>query len=595
MVAACCSRENVSHLSPIGLEPLSEVSLFENHYETYLHWLRTNQHERIVLHFDTHVDLDWMREKDLQSLLQAPTPEMARKFVQSPFGYYIPEQKVMHVGNWLYAAYKKNMIRQLVWVVPDSVLLDQDWLEKFQTGLRLHQRNITEDEIKSFQINDHTIAGQLYGLPITICRLGDVPSFSEPILLDIDIDYFSFDSAIWLNRLQEPRRWPEDLIRTLREKNLKTDQVTISSSVQGGYTALPYKWLGEDLRYRLLAGSKLSPDSLAFFSLLREGHHLVAQGEFEKSLAVFEQAHRLKPDQAAVLFGLGMAEGFAGRDDRANEHLRQAAALGQGYRDVLLYKAEELYYDKHFAKASEWYRRIDKASPQAAAHIQRNYAGAQQSLGNNPAAISAYQFALKINPNDVHSLRRLGDCYLAENQTGQAAMSYQQGLQFDPDSPDLHERLGKYALERGDGENATTHFQAAIRVMPNAAAPHYYLAAAYKRMRYDEEATATLQKAETIDASFPAQLGNMAVMAMRNGKAKDAVGQLEILTLLYPEDATAWYNLAAANLLLNQPQPALAAIKKCIQFGGRSYVKKIAQDEAFAVLHKSPEYQRIVK
>jgi tetratricopeptide (TPR) repeat protein len=338
------------------------------------------------------------------------------------------------------------MIRQLVWVVPDSSSLDQDWLAKFQAGLRLYQRNVAEAEIKSFQTDGRTIAGQLYGLPITICRLDDVPSFSEPVLLDIDVDYFNFDSAIWLNRLQEPCLWPEDVIRTLRAKNLKTDQVTISTSVQGGYTALPYKWLGEELRYRLSAGRLMSPDSLALFSRLREGHHLLAQGEFDKSLAVFEQAHRIKPDHAAVLFGLSRAEGFAGSEGRANEHLRQAGALDHAYRDVLLHKAEELYYDKLFANASEWYRRIDKASPQVAAHIQRHYADAQQSLGNNPAAIRAYQHALKINPNDVHSLMHLGDCYLAENQTGQAMMSYQQGLEIDPDNPALHERLGKHAL-----------------------------------------------------------------------------------------------------------------------------------------------------
>jgi len=594
IVAACTSREHVSRFSAIGANPIKEISHFENHYETYLHWLRTDQRLRIVLHFDTHIDLDWMREKDLRALLQATTPEIARKFLQSPFSYYMPERQVVHVGNWLYAAYKKNMIHQLVWVVPDSSSLDQDWLAKLQIGLRLHQRNIAEAEIKNLHINGNTIAGQLYGLPITICRLGDIPSFSEPVLLDIDVDYFNFDSAIWLNRLQEPQKWPEGVIRALREKNLQTDQVTISFSVQGGYTALPYKWLGDELRYRLSVGANLSSDSLAFFSRLREGHHLLTRGEFGRSLAVFEQAHRIRPNQAAPLFGLSMAYGFAGRDDRATEYLRQAGALDRAYGDVLLYKAEELFYDKHFAEASEWYRRIDKASPQVVAHIQRNYADAQQSLGNNPAAIRAYQSALKINSNDAQSLLHLGDSYLAANQTTQALMSYKQGLQFDPDNTDLHERLGKHALECKDEENAIAHFQAAIRVMPNAGAPHYYLAAAYKRTRHDEEAIETLQKAELLDASFPKELGNMAVMVMRNGRIGEALFHLEILTLLYPDDATAWYNLAVSRVQLNQPQRALTALEKCVRFGGKSYISKITQDVAFASLQNSPKYQRIV-
>ena len=57
------------------------------------------------------------------------------------------------------------------------------------------------------------------------------------------MDYFIDKEKLWL--------YPDKFVGMLKEKGLKSDLVTIAYSVEGGFTPIGYKFIGDHLAYML--------------------------------------------------------------------------------------------------------------------------------------------------------------------------------------------------------------------------------------------------------------------------------------------------------------------------------------------------------
>ncbi len=85
------------------------------------------------------------------------------------------------------------------------------------------------------------------------------------MLLNIDLDFFIVDS-----RLEElagitvenkkPWMMPRELIAALKNKGIRTDCVTVSYSVEEGFTPIEYKYLGDEIADSLRNPNKTSLD-----------------------------------------------------------------------------------------------------------------------------------------------------------------------------------------------------------------------------------------------------------------------------------------------------------------------------------------------
>ncbi len=546
----CQSQNDTTHPLILDLKHANEIAVFENHYDTYFEWLRRNQQSRIAIHFDTHIDLNWIRDKDLNALISTKDWRLAKKMAMHPTETYLPERKILHVGNWFYPAFKANMIRELIWVVPDSALNGDDWLNKFKLGLRLNQKNITAAEIESFHFEGLIIKGVLYGLPITICAIEEIPGIEEFVLLDFDMDFFDFNSAIYLDRLSVPRIWPENVIKVLQAKRIRTDQVTISFSVENGYTSLSYKWLGEELFLRL---SKNRKKNIKGFELMQEGFINRDRSNLERAISKFEKASQLLPKNPAPVFGLSLIYGELGKKDLAENYLQQAYKLDKKYGAALLYLADNYFYDQKYKDAASTYKQIRRASPQVAQHIQRHYAQCQQNLGNFPEAIKAYKRVLKWQPNQPEVIENLGDCLFEEGKETEFLNYYKSGLQIDSNSPTLHGKLGKYELRMGNHQAAMENFKSALQVMPNYTESQFYLAAVLKKLGQHEKVKVALKRGEEIDPGWATKKGNMGVMLLRLGRTEKSQEIFEMINLLYPEDEVARQNLKIVTAQKNNP------------------------------------------
>lgn len=76
------------------------------------------------------------------------------------------------------------------------------------------------------------------------------------------------------------------------------------------------------------------------------------------------------------------------------------------------------------------------------------------TLGMAPLAARLYMAACRRTPGDPRFFHLLGDLYFNQNQPGQALSCYEHALSLDPDNITLHKQLGKLYLYFDDTEHA---------------------------------------------------------------------------------------------------------------------------------------------
>jgi tetratricopeptide (TPR) repeat protein len=109
-------------------------------------------------------------------------------------------------------------------------------------------------------------------------------------------------------------------------------------------------------------------------------------------------------------------------------------------------------------------------------------------------------------------------------------------LKYNPTSPEIHLEMAALLEKSGDTEGAIEHAQKAAQMDPQDPDPHWFLANLYFR---------------------PQLRGSSAT----NGMQK-AVGELEKLRELTPDDERVYYALGGAYFELNQPEKAIQAYEK---------------------------------
>ena len=188
------------------------ILLMEDHREAYFSWKERALTGGTCVHVDAHLDVCDRRVPGYSGV----RPEI-------------------NCGNYLLFALNEDIVSKLVWVVPPHLkgeLSLLDWArEELQAWVHL-----TVSEYNSLETQNRYVRGTLLGKPFIICESTNLPPLEGPVFLDIDADYYlTLDDSVW----QSPLELKSDL------KNLRPTVITIAYSVQGGFTPLHRRYLGD--------------------------------------------------------------------------------------------------------------------------------------------------------------------------------------------------------------------------------------------------------------------------------------------------------------------------------------------------------------
>ena len=469
----------------IGIEPVSDVVTMEYHNDAYKAWCERGVKGKILFHLDGHIDFGFFADQDPKELLEAKNRKELNSLLDSKHLWKfnnLKKDSLINIGNYIYPAIKEGMVKSFYWVVPDPI-----WNNSRQRGLiKKVLKNITcllPPSDQKIYVEDNAFMINVYGCPVTVLSLDSLPEIDENVLLDIDTDFlltYSIDApppyyaakafAPWINT--------KDVIKKLAKKKVRSDLVTIAYSVEGGYTPLKYRYLGDELACLLKRPTALR-DLPEEIKLRQTVEGLLNQGSLDDAIIRMEDLLRLKPDDAAVHYRLFRAWQKKGDHAKAALHYKKAVNIDAAYNTSYNNYGLRYISQGRLKNAKQEYDRMLDIDP----HNVEFLCGLAEIAVRKKEWTNAKQIcflAMELDPNDVSVYNRLGDILTAMGDRNSAVKAFNEVLAKAPHNAWAYYKLGDIYFKDGDAEKAINAYRQAKRLGFISIGMHFRLASLYR-------------------------------------------------------------------------------------------------------------------
>lgn len=484
--------------APAGGPP---IHVQEKHSSALVAWRQAEVSERIVVHLDADADVDWLPDETVARIAATLPAEMG-SFEEDPHEIDSDPLARFGTGNFLYAASRLGILRELVWVVPSATLDTPSGARRLvQDVLMGRTQMATEDDLRSFRPDGPRWRGTLLGIPITICRLADLPAFTEPVLLDVDLDFFTSPSALLPTAVPTPWIAPREVVAALAARGVRPEIVTISLSSLSGGVPPEARWLAAEL-YRALRGEAERADDYA--ARRAEGAKAEAAGEAERATDIYRALTGTREDDATLWYVLARALDASGRDADA------AAARARADRlDPLLARAGLLEAERFFASGA-WQSALDRYERLGAADDgeEGRYARSRRALcllrlGREPEALVALKEVVAESPRSSEARSALGALLRDRGELAAALAHLSEARRLAPDVAAHAMELGMAHLVAGRPDAGIRELEEAVARRPCYVQARAKLATAFMRLKRPEEAAPHLRVALALQPANP--------------------------------------------------------------------------------------------
>ena len=475
------------------------VVVMENHDQAYHEWRAADVRERALVHVDAHHDMWWL-----------------------------PDNAAVSIANFICPAIKDGLVSRMFWVVPDATFQTAEGRRTVARFLKLIARKY-QGRSSVPTIGDREVSAIVGGIPVTVCTIDTLPAIDEPVLLDLDVDFMVIPHVTWGGTDQHSRLpwcWPEDLLVRLAAAGVETDLVTVAYSVEGGFTPLRWKYLGDELAARL-SPSGNDASTIEGFSLMRSAAEALESHDIPPGQFMLERAAKLVPCRAACWHRLGLLHLEAGRVERARAAYRRALDLDSSYATPFASRGFALYGDRQFEGAKREHLETLALHPDSAyAHLglgqvcaaSKNWEQAEQLLRRALALDDGLIDAYRELANVLTRLCRIADaiaCYERSLRlgltgsrpvTGPFLTKTSDPRVLDPDHARVYEQVGRLYQRLGETTRAFQAYEMSVAGGNDGAAIRLRLAGLCARQRRFRRALGHLYRAPAL---IPTALGTL--------------------------------------------------------------------------------------
>lgn len=447
-----------------------KIIMMEDHDKAYHAWRDRGIRGKILVHIDAHIDFGWIPEVDLDEIGPAtgePGGRSERMPLLNPF--ISTRKKMLHIGNYICPAMRDGMVEKFYWVVPDESLRSRRGRAQIIKYLRRvlkvegsSNRNITR--------TDDGMRCRIMGKDVIVCSLESLEFIDEPVLLDIDVDFmvtrYIYDD---LNPKRVPWMYPDELVKKISKSVTQVELLTIAYSVEGGYTPLRFKYLGDDLR-AIYAG-EISESARAIIEIKKKALLCEKVKNIESAVALYKEALRIDDGDASVYFNL-----FVLRQDAF--FYRQACARDKTYAtDYNNYGILYLQYNKFDIAEAEYKKFLLMDADNAAILNGLGYIALAKKRYLNAAGY--FNRCLSLKKDHLDARRGIG---IVNFKTGSLDEAQRQFSDIAKDSPDDQETywwLGRIAERRGEKSIAIDNYKNGVMRGGEGPLVHLLLARLY--------------------------------------------------------------------------------------------------------------------
>jgi tetratricopeptide (TPR) repeat protein len=464
------------------------VHLFENHSSALVKWRTAEVRDRILVHLDGHADFDWLPDETV-ARLAAARPQDLPALELHPYAVDGTTLSRFGIWNFIYPSVRLGLVREFYWVVPDGTLADREAGVEFARDVlfgKLHGASV--EEARELRFEGRVLRGTLLGVPVTVCELADLPRIDEPVLLDIDLDYFTTRSATTQEVTERPWAAPQEALKTLAAKGIRTDLATISLSTIGGYFPPENRWIGPAV-YRALR----EPGSAGFEAMARRGAAgaLVASGDKAAAEAAWRERTAADPEDGSAWYALARVLRGRGDERGSVEAFAEAVRRDPTLAAADLFEGDRLWLNQQWAAALAFYRAYAASNPGSAfaPYTQRRIATCLMRTGRDDEAIETLRRVVTLAPRHGDTRLDLGVLLRERGKLDEAVAELRTAREILPDLGTYALALGTTYLQMGRTDEAIAELETAVARRPTWAPARAALAAALMgRQRFAEAA-----------------------------------------------------------------------------------------------------------
>ncbi len=211
---------------------------------------------------------------------------------------------------------------------------------------------------------------------------------------------------------------------------------------------------------------RLTPEDLNARFVLADQLRMLQ--EYDRSLAAYEEAHRLAPTDVRFYIGRGLLYAEQGQGKLALSDLEEAVQVAPRSAEAWFYLGTFRWRFRHDAPGA-----LAALGKAVELHPNAWYATELGNVyfasGDGEAAIRTYERAVTLPGRNAYTWYSLGWACQALERWEEAAAAYAEAVALEPRNAGLHAALA-YAYERaGKKEKALEEYQAALALEPNHA------------------------------------------------------------------------------------------------------------------------------
>lgn len=221
-----------------------------------------------------------------------------------------------------------------------------------------------------------------------------------------------------------------------------------------------------------------------------------------EAIATLELLRSEQPTIAEIHRRLMHLYEAAGRKEDAVKAMQSAADLDHSDRDLQVEAARIAIAEKDYLRIISIFERLVRLDPNDVASL-RVLADAYDKAGINRQAATTYQQIVNLVPTDMVARRRLGLLYAdLPGFQGRAILQFKAVLEKSPNDAEVHRKLGElYLAARNFGE-AEKQLRWSLEVQNHDAKAHQDLGDLYVEQKRGEEAVTQYRKALEMDPSL---------------------------------------------------------------------------------------------
>ena len=203
-----------------------------------------------------------------------------------------------------------------------------------------------------------------------------------------------------------------------------------------------------------------------FYRIFDSAWNLAEKGRFDESVAQWNMALAISPDDAKAHNNLGRALAGKGDYDQAIVHWQKALQIDPRYWEAHNNLAVALIGNGRLNEAIGHLRQVLDANPNYA-EVHGNLGRALALKGKSDEAIAEWRKAIELNPNYAQAYNDLGTELSRQGRVDDAIAAWQQATAVNPGFAPAHFNLGNALDARGKPRPALAAWRGGLAVDPN--------------------------------------------------------------------------------------------------------------------------------